>query len=363
MLANVLAKLRAGQDVNAVFLGGSITQAGTMPGTFHGSGLGYRDHVCAILQSRYPAARIHEISAAVAGTGSEMGVLRLESDVLAKRPDLLFVEFAVNDGGGDLTALKRNMESIVRQTWKQDPMTDIVFVYTLEIGMFYSYAKETLPASIRAHEAVAAHYGIPTLNLGAELYERYLADDLPWKDYFLDNTHPSPMGHAYYGSLINKAILTQMGGEPAPHALPAPLIEKQITHTHTIFAKDIPHEGWTEEAHNYWTFDQTWVCSDKPGNSLSFSFSGNILGVYWNLAMDTGDVEYAIDGGEWKRSPTWDGWVVQAPQRINYKVWADDLADGEHTVTLRIADGSQWKLCQGNHIRLIAFFTGEYGKD
>ena len=76
--------------------------------------------------------------------------------------------------------------------------------------------------------------------------------------------------------------------------------------------------------------------------------------------MDTGDVEISIDGEPWRRSPTWDGWVLQAPERINYKIWADDLPDGPHQLRLRIADGSQWAKCQGNHIQLIAFMTAKF---
>ena len=74
----------------------------------------------------------------------------------------------------------------------------------------------------------------------------------------------------------------------------------------------------------------------------------------------TGDVEISIDGEPWRRSPTWDGWVLQAPERINYKIWADDLPDGPHQLRLRIADGSQWAKCQGNNIRLIAFMTAKF---
>ena len=33
------------------------------------------------------------------GTGSDLGVFRLQHDVLRQRPDLVFIEFAVNDAG------------------------------------------------------------------------------------------------------------------------------------------------------------------------------------------------------------------------------------------------------------------------
>ena len=51
-------------------------------------------------QRAYPKTTFVEINAAVSGTGSDYGAPRLQRDVLRHRPDLLFVEFAVNDGAG-----------------------------------------------------------------------------------------------------------------------------------------------------------------------------------------------------------------------------------------------------------------------
>jgi lysophospholipase L1-like esterase len=358
-LANTHAKLSEGRDFSIVYMGGSITQAGSMRSRetrFDG----YRDHITAWLKELYPQAHIHDRHAAVAGTGSEMGVLRMEKDVLPYKPDLVFVEFAVNDGGTDVTRIERCMEGIVRQIWKQDPMTDIVFLYTMNKGMFHSYAKETPPGSIRAHERIAAHYGIPTVSMGYDFYLWEQKNEMPWNEYFMDDSHPNGKGHKVYGDVVAKELTPLLAGIPAAHALPALYTSHPWSETHFVYAKDIPHEGWTEEDIVYWGYDLTFVSADKPGVSLTYSFEGNLIAVYWNLAMDTGDVEYSIDGGAWRRSPTWDGWVVQAPQRINYKVWADNLADGPHTVTLRITDGSQWTLSEGNNIRLVGFMTAKY---
>ena len=165
-LANTHTKLAAGGDFTIVYMGGSITQAGTMPRNQHMEPWGYRDHITDWLRRRYPDAQIRDVHAAVAGTGSEFGVLRMEKDVHPYRPDLVFVEYAVNDGGGDRLHLKQTMEGIVRQIWGRNPMADIVFVYTLGRGMFYDYAKEKLPGSIAAHTQVARYYGIPEVTMG-----------------------------------------------------------------------------------------------------------------------------------------------------------------------------------------------------
>ena len=359
-LANTHTKLAAGGDFTIVYMGGSITQAGTMPRNQHMEPWGYRDHITDWLRRRYPDAQIRDVHAAVAGTGSEFGVLRMEKDVHPYRPDLVFVEYAVNDGGGDRLHLKQTMEGIVRQIWSRNPMADIVFVYTLGRGMFYDYAKEKLPGSIAAHTQVARYYGIPEVTMGWEFWLRELRGEMDWDAYFNDDVHPNAEGHAFYGQVVARELTPLLTGEAAAHTLPPAMTPHPWTDTHMTYAKDIPHPGWTEENHVYWNYDLTWVCSDQPGQTLQYDFEGNLIGVYWHLAMDTGDVEISIDGEPWRRSPTWDGWVLQAPERINYKIWADDLPDGPHQLRLRIADGSQWAKCQGNHIQLIAFMTAKF---
>ena len=51
------------------------------------------------LEKTYPEAHIKFHDAAIGGTPSKLGVFRMDRDVLPYKPDLIFIEFAVNDGG------------------------------------------------------------------------------------------------------------------------------------------------------------------------------------------------------------------------------------------------------------------------
>ena len=101
---NVLAKLRGGGEVHIAYLGGSITAQD-----------GWRPKTLAWFRQQFPNAWVSEINAAIGGTGSDLGVFRLQHDVLEHQPDLLFVEFAVNDGGTAPEQIYRCVEGIVRQ--------------------------------------------------------------------------------------------------------------------------------------------------------------------------------------------------------------------------------------------------------
>ena len=52
------------------------------------------------------------------------------------------------------------MEGIVRQTWRNNPSTDICFVYTLAGNMLQTLQQGQYPRAAGAMEKIAQHYGI-----------------------------------------------------------------------------------------------------------------------------------------------------------------------------------------------------------
>ncbi|NLE57719.1 MAG: SGNH/GDSL hydrolase family protein, partial [Planctomycetes bacterium] len=112
-LANVFAKLNAGQSATIAYIGGSVTEM-----------TGYRTNVTSWFNSKYPG-RITELNAGWSGTGSLVGAMRYARDVLAQNPDLVFIEFAVNDLPEDpVSFIECNSEGMVRQSWTQNSMAD-----------------------------------------------------------------------------------------------------------------------------------------------------------------------------------------------------------------------------------------------
>ncbi len=223
-LGNVFAKLAGGGEVKIAYFGGSITAAA-----------GWRVKTLGWFRETWPGAKVKEIHAAIGGTGSDLGAFRCHKDVIAHKPDLVFIEFAVNDGGAKPDRIHQTIEGIVRQIWRANPRTDICFVYTYRIGYEKDLRRGLCPRAASADERIAAHYGIPSINVALRIVELERAGKLIFTVprgqqgpggklvFSHDSCHPTGPGHDIYRDVI-AATLTefQKQSKPGPHTLPKP---------------------------------------------------------------------------------------------------------------------------------------------
>ena len=189
-----------------------------------------------------PAGEGERINAAIGGTGSDLGVFRFRQDVLAHRPDLVFVEFSVNDGGVPPEAIWRAMEGIVRQAWRADPTIDLCYVYTYRVGYEKELEQGLCPPAASADEILAEHYGIPSINVALRTVELAREGKLvyvPPKDaegkdqpvpegvtlFSTDGVHPLDAAHEIYAQVVADAVKQmEPTSRPGRHALKAPIM-------------------------------------------------------------------------------------------------------------------------------------------
>ena len=350
-LPNFIAKAKAGEKVTVAYFGGSITAAN-----------GWRPQTTAWLRHRYPGAVFTEIDAAIGGTGSDLGVFRLGHDVLAHRPDLVFVEFAVNDGGAPPEQIYCCMEGIVRQIRRADPATDICFVYTMHDGMLGDLAAGRLPRSASAMEFIADHYGIPSVHLAQEAARRVnagewvftspkpeipadLAKGTPARPAFApDSCHPfAETGHRLYTEAISRSFEAMESlGQSGPHPLVAP-----FTADNHETAKLIPLtaimlvDGWrlldlkTDPiAKRFANRLPVMLRADKPGATLSFIFHGRSAAIYDLLGPDGGELEVLVDDRPARSVRRFDAYCTY--HRLGTTALVSETEAGDHTVTIRL---------------------------
>ena len=127
-------KLKSGKPATVIFLGGSITM-----GAKADKGRSYRELVGTWLSKTYPKAKIKLVNRGIGSTGSILGAFRFEEQILNEKPDLLFIEFCVNDMGSGPLALNnphsekspyRTLSGLVRRARQANPEMAIVMPLT-----------------------------------------------------------------------------------------------------------------------------------------------------------------------------------------------------------------------------------------
>ena len=335
-LPNVFARLRAKKPVTIVYFGGSIT-AGA--GASKGEETSYRARVGHWFQTTFPDSAITNVNAAIGGTGSDLGAFRTGRDVLAKKPDLIFVEYAVNDGNQQPEMIARSMEGIIRQIRRANAATDICFVYTFVVGQLNDFKTGRMTRAVQSDELVAAHYGLPAINVAIPAARKIIAGSLTETAFAKDGVHPTDAGYQIYTEAIVGFLQTQKQ-EAAParkYKLPKSLREDSLEHARMLGAEEMLPVGadWRVESKSPVGDFKNLLVADKPGAEMTVFFSGPILAMFYVLGPDTGAFDYRIDEGSWQTLDPFDVFAKGYP-RAHYRLLADGLANTSHNVTFRV---------------------------
>ena len=214
---------KAGESLTVVFFGASLTWGANATDQAHTS---YRAVVADLLAKRYPKAPIRCHDAAIGGTGSQLGVFRVERDVLSRKPDLVFLDFSANDDiNSDDPETLGSYEAIVRRlvTETKVPVVQVAFPFLWNIG------RDLLPKMKRrlAHQAIAEAYGSgwgDAVQLIVDEVEANRATTAAIWD--TDGVHPGDLGYALFAKAawqgFEKAVAdNRVGHAPATMINPA----------------------------------------------------------------------------------------------------------------------------------------------
>ena len=209
----------AGEDLVVAFFGGSITQ-GSLASKEENC---YAYRFYEMLRERYPKAHFKYVNAGIGGTGSYYGAMRLDEDLIAYRPDLVVLDFSVNDvdavlplyqageteakgsydfgqQGNDLKLYPETFEGIVRRILNSDTFPAILVLNNAFYDNGVSVEEE--------HNAIASHYGIPHMSVRDRILPRIEKGTYVREDLSPDGLHPNDTGHR----LIAEELITVLLG-------------------------------------------------------------------------------------------------------------------------------------------------------
>ena len=348
-LSQFHAKALTGGTLRVAFVGGSITAAA-----------GWRVRTGEFLQQRYPAAKIEEIFAAVPGTGSPLGAARFQRDVLTQEPDLVLVEFAVNDGDEDPGRVERAMEGIVRQLRRVRPGADLCFVYTISKSMLADYSAGRLNPSATAMERVAAHYGIPSVTFGVELVRRLQAGtwvfqagkklgprDAEGRMIFSnDGVHPLAAGQALYADALARAwpeLVAPSGARSSDLAAPLRADNWEAAGMVPILATErsgawrkLPADDARVGSQPGRMAPPTWW-TDQPGSAVEATVTGTAIGIYGFKSEKSGKLLVTVDDLRSVEMTLHDSFAKAGHYRLKVWFYPQELAPGLHRVRVELA--------------------------
>jgi sialidase-1 len=345
------------------FLGGSITY-----------NPGWRNKVCSWLTERFPETRFRFIAAGIPSLGSLPHAFRLQRDVLDSGTiDLLFIEAAVNDrvNGTDSLTQIRSLEGIIRHARMANPYMDIIMLSFADPSKTSDYDKGIIPVEIANHERIAAHYQLPSINLGKEVHDKIRNHEFDWAKDFRD-IHPSPFGQELYFNNIKQLLLDAAEKFKKDNDSQRYRLSKVIDGAAFVNGsylgvdKAKPDASWTLLEH--WTpkdsaqtregFVNVPVLeADKPGATLTLSFTGTAAGMAVLAGPDAGIIEYSIDHANPKKISLyteWSNWL-HLPW---YVLFGSGLENKQHVIKIKISN-EQPKGSKGHACRIVHFLVNK----
>ena len=214
-LSNTYYKLTTEKKLNVAFLGGSVTYGTGGTGDYC-----WRTATTDWFKKNFPNAEINEINAAWGGTGTYWGYFRMDNAVLSHNPDLVFIEFAINDVYKHRKRIDSSlyMESIVNKIRNKNPNCDIVIIFVTDKSV-NRMGKEY--EQLLGHKDVAEFYGIPTIDVGRVLAEEMERTGNEWSYYVSDYVHPNNTGYKVYADCIEGYLKNWLVTNPNKSGLTA----------------------------------------------------------------------------------------------------------------------------------------------
>lgn len=278
-LKKAIEKAQKGEDVNIVYIGGSITEGDHLDTCYANRSYEYfRDTF-----GKGSGENVHYFNSGISGTPSNLGALRFENDVLKNQPDIVFIEFAVNDGDDDDT--KAAFEAMIRDAleYETKPAVILLFARMQEGWTSQGWKKE-----------IGAYYDLPMISYADGI--TYLFDEgaMEWSEFSNDYTHPHAEGNAVVADFISYFYDETYRAEASAEDYKIPeetLFPPFFYHAHMMQRSDSEPKdiGSWRKASSGFHYSDGWTKQYGEDNDpLVFEFTGKCAYVIYPTMKEAG---------------------------------------------------------------------------
>lgn len=198
-LTQKLNAAKNGEEITCLFIGGSVTEgAQATERTPKGYQKGYAYCTYEYIRDNYGAgdgSNVKYVNVGVSGTSSALGIMRVQGDVLDYNPDIIFIEFAVNNSTSIFD--KQTFESLIRRCLKAENEPAVVLLFSAA-----TYAGQTQTYMW----ATGKYYSLPMMSMNDGLKVPQMLNAIKWSDFSGDSVHPGQEGHRLYAKAISKML-------------------------------------------------------------------------------------------------------------------------------------------------------------
>lgn len=334
-LAAAMEKAKKGESITVAAIGGSITQ-GTAASNQNSC---YASRFFSWWQEKFPECEVNTVNAGIGGTDSYLGVHRADEQLLSYDPDVVVIEFSVNDT--DKTMNKYSYDSLVRKVLSAENEPAVILLFTTQ---------EDGTSLQDVHREIGAAYDLPMISYREAVYPEVAAGTINWKDISPDNIHPNDIGHGIIGQLLSRYLDGIYDSDTASLAAEVTAFDTEgytndyyrnarlVNASQTEYTADGFEVGQNKV---YSQFPENWI--SEGGGTLSFDAECQNIGILYLKTTDgkSGTYEVYVDG-ERKGKLEGDfsgGWGNYAfPKQV---LLAKDTE--KHTVEIKPAEGSESK--------------------
>lgn len=289
-LASAMRKAASGEKVTVGVIGGSITQ-GSLASRSDNC---YASGFFRWWSEAFPNGDFEFINAGIGGTDSYLGVHRVDEQLLSKAPDVVIVEFSVNDT--DPVLNKYSYDSLVRKILSADNSPAVILLFTTTDAGFNLQD---------VHMEIGSAYDLPMISYRDAVYPEIEAETLLWKDISPDNIHPNDNGHRMITQLLGiylDSVLEELDSiDEAPSAFDMPGLTNDYYKNAELYNASqitaLSSEGFETGQNNlYSLFPDNWIA--KEGGTIVFNAECRNFGIFFLRTTDgkSGAYEVYVDG-------------------------------------------------------------------
>lgn len=278
-LKNCMQRAERGEKLTIGFFGGSITQGSLA--TDHEKCYAYR--VFKWWKENFPNAEFSYVNGGIGGTDSHFGISRAETDLLMYQPDVVVVDFSVNDKANEF--YQETYEAVIRKilTWVSRPaviLLNNVYYDTGENAQEY-------------HNEIGDWYHVPHISVKNTLYQKMKNGRYTREELTPDGLHPNDKGHELLANEIIsflEQVKKYKNKQETEVPMPVPMTVNAYENAKRLTIREISSKLFgfradTEEKMGHLDFFKNGWIGERAGDKILFEIEASCIAVQYRKTI------------------------------------------------------------------------------